>query len=356
MVEDMIGFIRKLIDEGTSYVKLPDLPDFGKLADGFDKIPEACKQEFDRFLNNEDPKKPEEDGLLVKLKKATKPGTSMGLSVGPSDLAGVLNCLCPLFDAIKNSLSVLKAGQKDAEKIALQVIDQAGVKKVFAPDGVKTKFVVTDEQYMQEAQEASKEGEPDMSTALINKVNGLLKKASEKTCDISAMDANQKMCVAEAITCMTLPMLPSKIGFYKKLLEVIPFNIAELTKDFTGGALAGKGNDVTSKIGIQFPPKLIASIAAADAEMDRIKGYFDKNNFKLTNAKNSMYLIYNSHNLTLSKVHGEIKKCIDTQTGYMGLQVSKGYEYTADYTYQQATNQEIKPNALPAAEVKEPTT
>jgi hypothetical protein len=351
LVKDMIDFVKTLIDEGTSYIKLPDLPDFGQLSNGFDGIADQVKKEFDDFLNKEDPAKPEEDGLLVKLKKGAK---NTNLSVGPSDLAMVLNCLCPLFDQITKSLSVLKVGAKDAEQIALQVIDKAGIKKVFNADKMSPATIITDLPYVQAMQEAAKQGNPDTASALVQKVQGLLKKASAKTQDIQQMSSAEKMMVAEAITSMTIPMLPSKIGFYKKLLEVIPFNLAELTQDYTMGKLGGMASEQTSKIGISFPDKLTASMAAADAEVKRIKMYFDKNAFSLAENRNSMYLIYNAHNLTLKQVHGELKKCIDTQTGYMSWMYHKGYDYTGTYEYVQGT-QPVKENAIPVNEI-EPTT
>lgn len=351
MVEDLIGFIKSLIDEGTSYISLPDLPDFSQLSQGLDQIPTQVKNQFDDFLNKEDKEHPEEDGLLVKLKKGAQ---STNLSVGPSDLAGVLNCLCPLFDHIQKSLAIFSIKDKHTEHLATQILEKAGIENVLSPAGIGTQAIHTDPDYLKAMQQAAINGQPDTATLLVQRAQDLLRTATKKTNQVQQMQVEEKRALAEAIGLMTLPMLPSKIRFYKKLLDIIPFNLNELTKDYTMSQLGGMASEQTSKIGIQFPAKLTASMAAADAEVKRIKTYFDKNAFALAEHRDTMYLIYNVHNLTLKKPHGELLKCIDQQTGYMSWMQNKGYDYTGDYKYVQSGQTPVQEKAMPATEI-EPT-
>ncbi|MCW3092356.1 MAG: hypothetical protein JWP81_3425 [Ferruginibacter sp.] len=337
MVDDLVGFITKLIDEGTSYVNLNELPEFKKIADGYGDIPGKCIKQLEKFISDLG------DEAVKGAKKAN-------LSLGPSDLAKSLNCLCPLFDTIKDSLAVLKPETKTGEELATQIIDKAGITKVFAPVSENTSFLPYDKKYIEKAQEAAKKKEPDMAGGLIAKVHDLLTKATEKTGTIKEMDKEQKIFLAEAISTMSLPLLTSKKEFYAKLLKVIPFNLNEMTKEYTAGKVVGAADDAVSFI--TFPDELNLSVKNADDEISRVKGYFDQNNFKMVDKIDSLYLIYNSHNMALEAPHGEILKCIDQQTGYMAYKKSKGFDYNNDYKYVLVSKEE-KEKAIPTQEVQE---
>lgn len=341
LIDDILGFIKKLIDEGTSFVKLDEIPDFKNISAGYDAIPNKCADEL--------------KAAIEEIKnKAVDGAKHASLSLGPSDLAGLLNCLCPLFDAIGGSLGVLKPNTKGGEDLAKQLIDEAGVKKVFAPEGSSPTYLDIDKDYINKAVEAAKKNEPDMSVVLINKVKGLLIKATEKTNEVKDMDAAQKQYLAQAIACLSLPMLPSKKEFYAKLVKLIPFNLQKLTEDYTAGNLMGKAGAPLEKIGIKFPDKLNTSVTNADAEMNRVKGYFDQNNFKMADKIDSLYLIYNSHNLALKKPYGQVHQCIDLQTGYLNYMKAKGYDNICtldENSYNQGSKTE-KENAMPTTEVK----
>ena len=62
-----------------------------------------------------------------------------------------------------------------------------------------------------------------------------------------------------------------------------------------------------------------------DKEFSRIKGYLNKNNYPVHKDANSLYFIYNSHNLMLKKTYGEILNTIDKATGYLDVMESNGY-------------------------------
>ena len=341
LIDDILGFIKKLIDVGTSFIKLDEIPDFKNISSGYDAIPNKCVDEL--------------KATIEEIKnKAIDGAKHTNLSLGPSDLAGILNCLCPLFDAIGGSLGVLKPNTKGGEDLAKQIIDEAAVKKVFAPGGNTPTYLNIDKDYMDKAVEAAKNNEPDLSVVLITKVNSLLIKATEKTNEVKDMDAEHKQYLADAIACLTLPMLPSKKDFYAKLVNLIPFNLQKLTEDYTGGNLMGKAGKPLEKIGIKFPDKLNTSVANTDAEMNRIKGYFDKNNFKMADKIDSLYLIYNAHNLALKNSFGPIHQCIDQQTGFLNYMKAKGYDNICtldENKYNQGSKTE-KENAMPTTEVK----
>lgn len=341
LIDDILGFIKKLIGEGTSFVKLDEIPDFKNISSGYDAIPNKCTDEL--------------KSTIEEIKnKAVDGAKHANLSLGPSDLASVLNCLCPLFDAISSSLGVLKPNTKGGEDLAQQIIDEAGIKKIFAPATSATTYLNIDKEFLDKSIEAAKNNNPDMSVVLISKVHELITKATETTNEVKEMDAVHKQYLADAISCLTLPMLPTKKDFYAKLVQLIPFNLQKITEDYTAGNLMGKAADPLGKIGIKFPDKLNKSVENADAEMNRIKGYFDKNNFKMADKIDSLYLIYNSHNLALKKGFGNIHKCIDEQTGYLNYMKAKGYdnECTLDENnYKQGSKTE-KENAIPTTEVK----
>jgi hypothetical protein len=68
----------------------------------------------------------------------------------------------------------------------------------------------------------------------------------------------------------------------------------------------------------------------------------------------SLYLIYNAHNLALKKSFGPIHQCIDQQTGYANYMKAKGYDNECtleENKYKQGTKNE-KENAIPTTEVK----
>lgn len=341
LIEDILGFINKIIEEGTSFVKLDEIPDFKNISSGYDSIPDKCIAEL--------------KGAIDQIKdKAVDGAKHANLSLGPSDLAGILNCLCPLFDAISGSLGVLKPKTKGGEDLAQQIIDSAGIKKVFAPATDKPTYLPIDKDYIDQAVEAAKKNDPDMAGALISKIHDLITKATEKTNEVKDMNAEQKQHLAEAISCLTLPMLPTKKDFYSKLVNLMPFDLNKLTKEYTAGNLMGAAGGPLESIGIKFPDKLNKSVADADAEMNRIKGYFSKSEFKLMEKIDSLYLIYNAHNLTLKKSFGPIHQCIDQQTGYLNYMKAKGYDNKCsldENKYKQGTKNE-KEDAIPTTEVK----
>jgi hypothetical protein len=345
MVKDIVGFITNIKDEGTSFIKLDEIPDFEKISGGYDAIPDKAVVIIEKGF--------EDIGKKINQISIANPN----LSLGPEDLIKVLNCLCPVFDSIKDSLAVLKPKEKGGQDLTNQIIEKSGIKKIFAPASETPNYLPIDKEYINKTIEAAKNNTPDMAAVLVSKVRTLLIKATEKTNEVKDMGNEQKQQVAEAIACLTLPMLPTKLDFYSKLLDVLPlFDLEKLTDGFTGADAMKMvdDNSALKKLGIAFPNELKASVAGADAEVKRIKGYFNKNNFKLMEKIDSLHLIYNEHNLTLKKHIGQVHQCIDEQTGYISLMKAKGFDNSCtleENKYTQGSKTE-KENVMPTTEIK----
>ena len=68
----------------------------------------------------------------------------------------------------------------------------------------------------------------------------------------------------------------------------------------------------------------------------------------------SLYLIYNAHNMALKKSFGPVHQAIDQQTGYITYMKAKGFDNECtleENKYNQGSKSE-KENAIPTTEVK----
>jgi len=338
LVTDVIDLVKKIIDEGASFVKLGDLPEFSKIVDGYGDIPGKVIARLTQFID-------------TFTKSAADQAKSANISLSPKDLAGLLNCLCPLFDTISGSISIFKYGSPTSQELAKQVIDSAGATKVYAPTTTASENLDVDEAYKQKAAQAIAKGEPQMAGALVSKVSGLLAKAAEKNTEVSKMSDEEKETLAEAISCMVQPMLTTKKKLYQKLLHVIPFDLNTMMEDFTANKLMAIPGGGLSKLGIDFPDDLKKSIADADAQVKRLMGYFEKTDFNVP--EDSLYFIYNTHNTVLKKPYGPILARIDQETGYLDFKKSKGFdaEVTLDALSYKQVGAAEKTDVLPAKEL-----
>jgi hypothetical protein len=337
-VEDTLDMVKKIIKDGASFLKLGDLPDFSKITNGFGDIPNEVGNRLSGYI----------DELVKKVKDQA---SSANMSVGPRDLAGLLNCLCPFFDKIAAAMAVFKYEEKTGVDLAKQILDETGVTKVYAPASSSGTALPVDEDYIKKVNDSIAAGNIDRSATFINTIRDLLVKAAEKQSDVSAMNDEQKMQVAMAIGMMVQPMLASKKELYQKLLHAIPFDLHKMAEGFNADKLMGFPANALKTLGIDFPEDLKKSISNTDGEISRITGYFEKGEFNTK--EDSMYFIYNSHNLILKKMYGPIANHIDRQTGYLDYMKSKGFdnEYSlTDNSYKQGSN-DTKNNVLPAQEV-----
>ena len=338
MVEDVLGIVKKIIAEGAGFAKLGDLPEFSKITNGYGDIPNKVSDRLGKFF----------DDFLNKAKSQAK---SANMSLGPADLAGVLTCLCPLFDTISDSMSIFKYESKTSADLARQIIETAGIKKVYAPAEGEGTLLPVDEKFADKVVQSAGTDKPDKSIAYIKTIQALIRKASDGQPDVDAMNSDQKVMLADAISCMAQPMLASKGKLYHKLLELIPMDLTKLTESISADKLMAIPGGLLQKLNIAFPEELKTSMGKTDGEVKRITRYFDKNNFDTQ--EDSMYFIYNSHNLMLKKMYGPIANCLDSQTGYKSYMKAKGFDNEvslADNKYKQGAKEE-KQNVMPAEEV-----
>jgi len=173
----------------------------------------------------------------------------------------------------------------------------------------------------------------DMAPVMMSKVRQLLITATKIKPDkesvaVSEMGVKEKQALAEAIFIMATPMLSSKKDFYAKLLDIIPFSMDEYIMKADGDAAASKVTSLLSKLNLQLPSKLQASLTRNKAEVGRVAGFFKKNNYPVTKGENTLKYVYESHNKALEKCHGEVALALDTQTKMLDHMKSKGYKNT----------------------------
>jgi hypothetical protein len=317
LVKDVVDLIKKLIDEGTSFVKLGDLPEFGKMVEGYDRIPGQAADRISKAISE----------LTDSLGKQAKSGN---VAVSPQSLAGLLNCLCPLFDSLSQSMSIFKYGSPTSNDLSRQMVDATGAKAVFAPVSEGLISLDVDPEYTKKTIAAVAEGKPQMAAGLVRKVQELLAKAATRQTDVSQMNEEERTALAEAISVMVQPMLPTKKDFYDRLINAVPFDLSEIIKEYTANNLMAIPGGGLSKVGVDFPAELKSSLARTDGEISRVRGFFQKTEYTLP--EDSLYFIYNQHNLTLKKMWGPVAACIDRQTGYMDFKRSLGFDaqVTAD--------------------------
>lgn len=338
MVDDSMGIVKKLIAEGASFADLGKLPEFSNITKGYDNIPNEVSDKLSGFI----------DGFLNKAKNQAK---SANLSLGPADLAGILSCLCPIFDKITASMAVFSYESKTSADLARQILETAGITKVYAPAESSGTDLPVDENYTKKALDSASTPKPDKSAAYIKKIQDLIRKASEKQPDVNAMNSDQKVLLAEAISCMVQPMLASKAKLYQELLSKVPLNLPEYIQKLNADKLMAIPGGLLEKLSIAFPEDLTKSIKGTDGEVKRISDYFNKNNFDTQ--EDTLYFIYNSQNLALKKMYGPIANCLATVTGYTSYMKAKGFDNEvtlAENKYKQGTKEE-KQNVMPAEEL-----
>ncbi len=348
LVKEIVASVKQLIEEGLGMIKPGDLPDFNNMIGGYDQIPSQVMGELKTGIDNFKKKLKDKGDKIVKDKKVDD-------GLGLSDLSEILNCLCPLFDTLTKSMRFFSYNEKGSKELSAQIIDACKIEKVYTPSADTPKWLDIDNDLIAGAAEAAKNQQPDLSATLLSQVKSLLTEATKRTNTVSDMNGDEKSKLAQAIFVMMTPMLPSKIDFYKKLINAIPFNLGELTKQITANEYLKKMTGPLEKIGIKTPPKLQKSVDDFDSEFKRITGYVNKNNYKTQEKADSMYLIHNSHNLMLSKCWGFIGSHIDKQTGIQKYKQDQGFANlpTVDENkYVKQGDAEIK-NNIPTKKVEE---
>lgn len=338
LVKDAIDLVKKIIDEGSSFVDLGAIPEFSKIMNGYDHIPSEASSRLSQFIDKF-------------TKSAKDQAKNANVSLSPKDLAGALTCLCPLFDHIADSLAIFKPGSPASNQLSAQIINKAGITKVFTPATESVTHLPVDDQYESKAKQGAEPGQPETGLAYVKTVQSLIGSATKKTNDVSQMGDEEKAYLAEAISCMVSPMLASKKELYTKLLNLIPFDLAKLMENISADKLMSIPGGMLDKLNIQFPGELTQSMARADGEVKRIQGYFDKKSF--SPPEDTMYFVFNAHNLALKKMYGPVANALDEQTGYADYMKARGFTNEtslAETSYKQGSS-EPKQNVMPAKEL-----
>ncbi|MFV0607395.1 MAG: hypothetical protein ACK5NK_16325 [Niabella sp.] len=343
LMEDLKTPVKDLLNAFPELWDLDDLPEFKKIFDGWDGITNESVDRLKEFA----------ESLKDVHKGASLDTERIGLNK-------FFNFLCPLVDRLANSFKTLSPGGETANKVFDKLIEKAGVEKIFSPEINSGKQLPVDP-YIEKVVEMAKKaneaennssGEAgmsektkeqvfyDQSVSMINKCKGNIKELTKEK-DIKLKDGDlsdeQKAIAGEAFASLLLPMMPSKAKFYGALLKWLPFDGAgPFMERLTANAAFAPIKGLMSKLqgGFDFDegtpekPGLKKSLANLDAELSRIKGYLNKNNFPVHKDANSLYFIYNSNNILLSKPWGEVQKAIEEKTGYYAAMKTQGFNNT----------------------------
>jgi hypothetical protein len=335
LVSECVKAVKTIIEAVPGIVKMNELPQFGKMVQDYDKIPGECADRLKKL-----------EHMFDDIAQGS--GLNRDLNTSRIGINKILNIFCPLFDHVSASLKILSFDHTDALSLMDQVLDKAGIKKVLAPAEQKSAFLPVDP-YIEKVAEMAKDAEKkketdqkpgndaeksgeevlyDQSVSMILKARGSIEAATDKQdLDISKASKEQKLKISEAITSMILPMVPGKGKFYAQILNYIPTGglndfLSKVTADSAMAPLA----KLIGSIGYDFDEELKTSIANLDNELTRIKGFFRKSNFPVHKDANSLYFIYNSHNLFLKKPWGDILNTVDQETGFLDAMKSQGFE------------------------------
>ena len=350
MIDDIIGLVKKLASEAPGMINMDNLPKFGEMLQGYDAIPGEAGQRITDFIEND-------------LKKIR---SGFGLSTDKLPIENFFNCLVPLFNKLTASFKLFNFDTPTSNAMLDQLFEKAGVKKVYAPASIGMQAIEVDEDYTKILQEKLKEKKPEMGAVMVAQAkNHIVDATKTGVTEISKLSPKEKAALGAAITSMALPMLATKKALYAKLLGYLPLSgINSFLEKLTGEKGAGPLKDLVGNIrsGFDFDKTdgpdenkigLKTAIARFDGEFNRIRGYLNSKNFPIDEQLNSLYFIYNSHNLMLKDMNPEIRQCIDTQTGVMQYMRDKGYDYDRvknDYV-QKGENE--KKNVKPVEPVKE---
>lgn len=350
LVEECINAFKSILDAFPGLVKPPDLPKFDQMLSGFDSVPGKCVKRLEKFIDE-----------LKKVRQGTSLDTSR---IG---IAKIFNFLCPLVDQLTGMLKLLAFNSETTNQLFDKIMEKAEVKKILQPAALAARTLPVDpyiekaaemaEKAKQEEKEAADRAaqdnqagheathvvqqsgdvhQYDQATTMISTCKNNIA-AATKAGDLEindAVSAEAKAKIGAAIAAMLLPMMPSKKKFYGTLLGYIPLDgITGFLQKLTADAAMAPLKNVLGKVksgfdfdeGTDDEPGLKKSLRNFDTELGRIKGFLNKNNYPVHKDANSLYFIYNAHNLMLKKPYGFILNTIDKETGYLDYMQNAGY-------------------------------
>ncbi len=304
LIDDCIELVKSVMDGMLGFIKLGELPEFSKMYQGLDRIPSEGIEIISNTI----------DTFVKKLENTTNE-----INVGPKDLVGILNGLCPLFDHLKDSLAVFNFKEKALAQLIDKVIEKAGVTQVYAyanASGADSIDVSIDDEYAKKIRDKYKDtGNVDQIGTYISSITNALKDVAQTKVAIASLAEEKKSTIADAIATTIRPMLISKQQVLQKLINWLNgiVDIKKLTEDITANKLMSYPSKALNGL-VDFPPELNTSISNFDSELKRIYGYFEKKQYNVQ--EDTLHFIFNIHNNTLKSLNTRIQTIIGDQTHY----------------------------------------
>lgn len=310
LVEDMVGMIKQMINELTSFADPGKLPDLDEGIKGLDQVPSACADRAKKFFSD----------LGDMLMKRAEGFGSGPVGIGAQDLMGVFNSLCPLLNQISKMLSTLQYDSEATSTLADQMLEKAGVTELIGCARVNTGIELTDIsiEYLQKRMEKNRESKKvDLLHQAIADATSVLNLIENEKMSVKKLTQEQKIKLAASIYALMQPMIASKKKFLEELQNWISgLNLKSILDEISANKYFGMaGRFMNDHLHLQFEPELVQSINKVEDELERIKGFFKKREYGLP--EDSLFYIFNVHNKVLNHFHDAVKYQIDQQTGYL---------------------------------------
>ena len=311
LIDQMTGMIKQIVSEITSFIDPGKLPDFSAALNGLSDVPGQSVKRFTKFLSDLG------DAMESQARNMFG-GTG---SLGPQNLMGVFNCLCPLLDQITKMLSILEYDSPATIALANQMIETAGITDLHRKADSKGNSISLDNtialDYMQERSDNfQKAGKIDKINQLISDATALFadldKGAAVKVTDLSD---DQKMQLAGAIYSIVQPMLLSKKRVLEELQKwIAKLDISAALKDLTANKLLDFAGKAFGGLNLAFEQPLKDSINNVDGQLNRLKSYLEPHEYQLY--KDTLYFVYDVHNKVINTFHPDVQTYLNKQTGY----------------------------------------
>jgi hypothetical protein len=346
LIDDLISMIDEVISGIKELIDLKEIPDISQFTQGFENIPNECK----KILSDE---------LTDLLNKIEKGLASANLEVGLSDLTKFFNCLCPLVDHLTTVLKNLTLNPTTQQQLAKKLLDKVNIQSLLKPgvgQGISIDISSVDP-YTETVNQAQQEKKPDKATTFISTLKQMLFKVAKNGQQVAQLKEADQQELADVIYRLTYPMLTSKKQLIEKLMSFFTglIDLKKMMNDVTLQSLASAAGGQLKSLYLSFPPeKLALSIQQFDSEFNRVKNFFKKREYDMR--ADTLYLMYNSHNLVIKSMSEHMAFELDTQMGYVNYMHQKGYGNTflssGKNSYEKESEREIK-NVLPTKELPE---
>lgn len=319
LVKQMSGMVKQIASEMAAFIDPGKLPDFGEALNGLDDVPDKSMKRFGKFISD----------LGDTLGNQAKSIFSGGGGVGPQDLMGVFNCLCPLFNQIAKAIAFLDYNTPASIGLANQMIDNAGITELYGkgePEGDTTELNDVAADYLKERLKVYQDtGKVDKINQLIDDATALVADLGKEKITIKDLSDEKKIQLAGALYSIIQPMVISKKMVLDELQKwIAKLDIRSLLEDISANKLLGMANPLLAKLDLDFQDELKESINKVDTQLNRLKDIFKPHEYDLH--KDTLYLIFNVHNVVINSFVDDVQYILDQQTGYIDYMQKGGCE------------------------------